>query len=928
MTTHPGMAVALLEAEGAGRRQQLWAAHLDGPRPSAARSWPLGGTDASAQAASEALAFAGDRLIASADLRAIEQALHGVPAGARGRLLARTADLRALALIAWPAAPDHAAEALLRHVDPESPVPSDAIARSAALVRLLRDRLASMDLFLLRDLAERLDTGSWPAATLLAEGAEARGGEPLTAASYADVAPRVPRRRRRPERQPGSLDAAGLAEALGPNGAVADALPGYEHRPGQVEMARSVAEAFNREEILLVEAGTGVGKSLAYLLPAAHWALATQQRVVIATHTKSLQDQLIGRDIPLLERALGRRVAAAAIKGRGNYLCARRLMARAREAEASLYETERLEAAYLLSWSAASEAGDLDDIGGAVRDALPGLDVLIARVRADSFTCLGRACPWRGGCAVERARRRAENADLVVANHALVLADTSAQVLPEYDRLIVDEAHNFEDVATNQFGLEFSRWGVQTLLRLLRGTGDRGGLLGAIGRAVEQARPERRASELLALAGEAGEAAQGVDGQIESVSAHLESFLAGGEPLRRGAPTTRRLTEQVLLSEAWQGPTRALQRVQGSIAAVGRVLAGLAAGLEDLGPTASADAEGLQRDVAGSAAAWQELAAGLGSMLAGPLDGTVAWVEGSRLARRFSWAMRMAPVDVGPSLKGAIYDSKRTVVLTSATLTVDREFDFLEQRLGLGAVPGRTLAVSVPSPFAYEQQLLLCVPQDIPSPRREGYADALCDGLLALARVTGGGMLVLFTSRTAMLEAYERLKGDFRRAGIQLLSQEVSGPRSDLLGRLRTGERTVLFGLKSFWEGVDVPGQALRCVVLAKLPFAVPSDPLIEARREHLDALGVDSQGEYYVPLAVMSFRQGVGRLIRTRRDRGAVFVMDTRLLTRPYGQRFVHSIERPTMLAATLERCLAAVAGWLGAEDEDGAVARSRDGW
>ena len=910
--------LVLVALEGAGRRQQLRATRLEGGRIVEERSWPAADDRARGEALGAVLDWADAALLASFDLSALGTAVRRLPVTLSGRLLGRIADLRALAFITWPTVPRHAAEPLLRHLTGRRRIPTTPMEQAMALLGLLRQRLAAMDLFVLRDLADRLNTGTWPAAALLMEAVETRRGEPLTAASYSEVPPRVPARRHRPERRGAALDAAALGAELGPDGAVARAMPGYEHRPGQVEMAKAVAEAFNRDEILCVEAGTGVGKSLAYLLPAARWALAAQERVVIGTHTKSLQDQLIGNDIPLLQKALDRPLATVAIKGRNNYACGRRLLARARETEASLFELERVAIAYLLSWFVESDTGELDEIGGEVREALPGLDAIVNQIRSDSLTCLGRACPWRGACAVERVRRRAENADLVVANHALIMADIGAQVLPEYERLILDEAHHLEDVATDQFGLEFSRRGAQSLLRSLVGAQERGGLVPTVARQLEGARPEDRAAALLTLTSGLEGVARVVESQLEVVSAHVESFLFGHRVERSAVPATRRLTEDVLLGERWQGAAQALRLIQGAITAVGSRLAELAAGIADLDAQSLTDAEGLTRDVAGAAVAWQSLGAALASIVNGSVEGTVAWVEGSVVGRGVSWAIRVAPVDVGPSLQAALYDTKRTIVMTSATLTVDRQFDFLVERVGLGPVQGKTVTLSVPSPFAYERQLLLCVPQDLPSPRTERYQDALCEGVLRLAQVTGGGMLVLFTSRTAMLDTYERLKGDFRRAGIELLSQEVSGPRSDLLGRLRANEGTVLFGLKSFWEGVDVPGQALRCVVVAKLPFAVPSDPLIEARREHLDALGRDGQNDFYVPLAVMSFRQGVGRLIRTREDRGTVFVMDARLLTRSYGQRFLHSIERPALMAAPFDRCLAAAEGWLTHADPE----------
>jgi Rad3-related DNA helicase len=274
--------------------------------------------------------------------------------------------------------------------------------------------------------------------------------------------------------------------------------------------------------------------------------------------------------------------------------------------------------------------------------------------------------------------------------------------------------------------------------------------------------------------------------------------------------------------------------------------------------------------------------------------------------------MRAAPIYVGDHLAGAIYESNRTVVFTSATLTVDREFHYLRQRLGLHSQEDRLAELTVPSPFDHQDQLLLCIPTDMPLPGEQGYLESLCAAVADIAECAGGGTLVLFTAYSTMMAAHELLLPRIQEMSLELLCQQLSGERTQLLEELRRDRGTVLLGVKSFWEGVDVPGEALRCLVMAKLPFAVPSDPVIEARCEHLESQDIDSRTTYYIPQAILGFRQGLGRLVRTRRDRGVAFVLDRRLLTRAYGRRFLDSIEGCTLVCKPLPTCLDRAADWL----------------
>ncbi|MFQ6099269.1 MAG: ATP-dependent DNA helicase, partial [Armatimonadota bacterium] len=579
---------------------------------------------------------------------------------------------------------------------------------------------------------------------------------------------------------------------------------------------------------------------------------------------------------------------------------------------------ERLQAAFLIRWLMESDSGEVADISPEARAALDGLDRLLEEVRSDGNSCLGRTCAWRTCCAVERARRRAENAHIVVVNHALLLADTASQVMPDYEHLIVDEAHNFEDVATDQFGAETSRWTLGALLRETLGDDARGGLLRTVSARLQRAAPAEVAHDVRRALTECEKHARAVAGEIGLLGEAVADFVQTSQPTRADGFTRAavRITDDVRQSERWSGVREAASAVGRAASALAGGIAQVAEGLAELWPNSVMDLEGLQREVEGLMARWQEQVGVLTNVIAGLSPDEVCWIECDQSKRGTVWALRSAPICVGDALADRLYSRKKTVVFTSATLTVDRRFDYFRQRVGLDSHADRLVELRVPSPFDFARQLLLCIPTDMPLPSERAYQEALWASILGLARAAGGGTLVLFTARTTMHRAYEELQPRLEAEGLQLLCQDISGSRSDLLDRLRRSDGTVLFGVKSFWEGVDVPGYALRLVVIAKLPFSVPTDPLIEARREHLERRGVDSQNDYYIPQAIIGFRQGFGRLIRRRTDRGVVAVLDRRMLTRAYGRRFLESLDGYALLCRPLEACVAAAERWLANSD------------
>jgi len=827
------------------------------------------------------------------------------------RLLGRLLDGRQAACLVAPELRSWALEPFCRtHTvePPSSTDPASLLDRWAAVGRRLRDRSRAMSPET-RALVAAVAGPAWPEVLLGPVESGGRLGRPITG-----LLPRRPRRAGRdPVELPSDLSTLAAA-ALEPVGAVASAHPAYEHRPGQIEMARAVAAAFVRDEFLLVEAGTGTGKSLAYLLPAIAFSRSKAEPVIISTNTKNLQEQLVGRDIPLAGKALGLEFVVELLKGRTNYLCPRLMAAAAERVQESVFRDERLALAHLVSWAAQAPIADLDTLAPEAFEVIPGLRSMVSMVRARSEACAGRRCAYYPSCPVEVARARAQNADVVVVNHALLLAGTGTAALPEHERLVIDEAHNLEDVATDQLGREVTDASVRALLRLLTGEG--------------AAPLSERVAEWLASVSVADEeiiaescaafpeAVAALEYTLEDLAAALLTFIEHAPSAPRGADRASiRLTVDVRNARYWAPVVEALAPVGRGIEAVRALLAIFLHALHSSGQELTDAVAALALDIEQPATLLAHLETSLAIVVRGESDRDfVCWVA-SWPSRRgeTAWSLRAAPIEVGPALQGALYGSVRTAVLTSATLTVDDTFDYLRGRLGLETEADRLLELSVPSPFDFPNQLLMCIPDDLPLPGERGFDAASHTAIEGAARAAGGGTLCLFTARDAMNRAHEELRGGLERAGLMPICQDQAASRTAALEALRDEPTAVLFGVKSFWEGVDVPGEALRCLVIVKLPFAVPSDPIIQARQERLEEQGLNGYDEFYVPNAVIGFRQGIGRLIRTRDDRGVVFVLDRRVVLRRYGQRFLQSIPTCTVERGPLDVCLARTRAMLG---------------
>lgn len=696
------------------------------------------------------------------------------------------------------------------------------------------------------------------------------------------------------------------ATALGPGGGVATAHPGYEHRVGQVDMARGVAAAFEREEFLLVEAGTGTGKSLAYLIPAIAFARSRGVPVIVSTNTKNLQDQLVRRDIPLAARALGMEFAAEVLKGRANYLCPRLLASAIARAELSVFRDERLALGHLVAWASSVPIADLDGLSSNAFAIAPALHSVIPLVRARAESCAGRECTYYQCCPAEVARARAQNADIVVVNHALLLAGTGTAVLPEYEHVVIDEAHNLEDVATEHLGREVTNSSLWGLLRRLGGDGQP-----AINERVLEwleasGIREESVEESLALF---PQAVAGLQYALENLAAAVLGFVSRTRFADcQDERISVRLTPVMRETRDWQAVVEALGPVNSAIEAVMQLLVVLRATLRTAGNYVEELGAAIALEVEQCIAQLDDLRGTLAIIVEGESgDNFVCWASSwTTREGELGWELRAAPIDVGPALRDALYAGLATLVMTSATLTVEGSFRYVRQRLGLDTESHRLLELTVPSPFDFTNQLLLCIPSDLPLPNEPGFEQAASEAIYEAATMAGGGTLCLFTSRDSMSRAFEQLYDRLRAHNLTPVCQDLAASRTAALELLRDNAKTVLFGVKSFWEGVDVPGEALRCLVMTKLPFPVPTDPIIEARQERVEEQGLNGYNDYYVPTAVIGFRQGIGRLIRTRSDYGVVFVLDRRIVLRPYGRRFLESIPTCRTALGSLQACLA----------------------
>lgn len=690
------------------------------------------------------------------------------------------------------------------------------------------------------------------------------------------------------------LDEEELAGVLEPGGKLSSIVPNYEPRPSQVRLVRDIVSAFNEGEILAAEAGTGVGKSFAYLIPSFAWAIRNGERIVISTATINLQKQLVDKDIPLVQKLFKKKTKAVLVKGRGNYLCLNRL----REAldEEGLFAGEDHPLRKIEAWAETSPTGDRSDLSFWPEDSL------WSRVASDADSCLGLRCPNRERCFALKVRREAADAQVIVANHHILFSDLAARmegagyegtvVLPPFRVLVIDEAHAVEQSATSFFSEELSRFGLnRRLSRLQRRV--KGKSFGIVPRLLAlHDFPRARLEEL-------GPAIAGARQALDS----LDQRALGLMPQRE---RNYRLTERsTLLKEALLAPMAELER---RLLVVQEVLR---EALEEAPEELSQDRTMFEANLA------LKRLADSASLCAKFKDydehpEKVFYLEKGKTSQGEIFVSYVAsPLDITGMMEEAVFSKFRSVVCCSATLSVGETFDFWKSRVGLkkSVLP---LSTSVyPSPFPYRTNALLALDTAAPAPESPAYRPYVDRAVVELLRASRGRALVLFTSYEALKSAYELAKPAMEGLGIACMRQG-EGERSRLLETFKNDVSSVLFATDSFWEGVDAPGETLSLVIISKLPFRVPTEPIQLARSEAVEKRGGNAFMEISLPEAVIRLKQGFGRLIRHSEDRGVVVILDSRTVNKRYGELFVRSLPECRLLAAPLAEIAPSVTRFL----------------
>ncbi len=715
------------------------------------------------------------------------------------------------------------------------------------------------------------------------------------------------------------LDVEQVAGVLAEGGAFARHFTGYEMRPQQIDMLKLVTTAFNEAGHAVIEAGTGTGKSVAYLIPAMLWAIQNGERVVVSTNTINLQEQLFEKDVPAVTQALGIDGRAAVMKGRGRYLCPLRLNELRRNGPKTLDEARLL--TKILIWLPNTLTGDADELFMPAPGERAAFNALSAQNPACNFsTCSATDCYFH------QARRLAESAHVVIVNHALLLADIAVEnrALPEYHYLIVDEAHHLEAAATDSLSYSIDRFEMARQLEELHKPGSRRptGLLADIATRAKQSLPADQGGMLINLTDVAeqaiGRAADRVDIFFDEFVAFLSEHSNGDSS---DYAQRTRITRAVRNSPGWSRLDIAFDNLRRELNALVRGLDSIFRALNDLSNAGIGDLDILLARINGAMRFFTDASENMTGMISKPNDQMIYWAElepdrangGTGRGRAYAprLTLHAAPLNVGPLMRKHLWEAKKSVVLTSATLRTatpatrnQPSFNYVQERLDAGDVT--TLAVG--SPFDYAASTLVYLVTDIPEPNQAGYQPVVERALIDLFRASQGRGLALFTSYSQLRATSRAISARLLEDGIVVYEQGDGTSRRVMLEQFRAADKAVLLGTRSFWEGVDIQGDKLSAVAICKLPFDVPSDPIFAARSETFD----DAFNEYSVPETVLRFRQGFGRLIRSKTDRGVILVLDKRLMSKGYGQAFLNSLPGPTIRRGPLNGLSKAVTDWL----------------
>ncbi|MGH7884523.1 MAG: helicase C-terminal domain-containing protein [Thermodesulfobacteriota bacterium] len=704
-------------------------------------------------------------------------------------------------------------------------------------------------------------------------------------------------------------------EFLLPKGRIAKELEEkYEYREEQIEILNRAVDSFNGEKISIIEAGTGTGKTFSYLIPAVLWALENQERVVISTNTINLQEQLINKDLPLVKNALEKEFKYSLVKGMRNYLCLLRVETLNEGLFDFIDDEEQDSLNSILDWAKVTSDGSLSDL------SFNPPPELWEKVSAESDSCIRARCPHYSECFFFKSRREISNSEILVANHHILFSDLAIKsisadidngVLPAYKRVIFDEAHNIVDAATSHFSMRATKYGIIKVLRRLRSQSKSKKLKGLI--SYTSSLSSKAKDNLLRDILERAEKVcnpilDRIENDINNAFDLIYNFglLIFNEPLQNKNEINIRLTSRIYADEGWK-------EIEENFTLLRNSLIKLYEEIKYFLELVEVNQEGgelikLSAELNGVNNKLYYFTNVIDTFLDRTDENYVRWFEGRAGRGDILSGIGLSPIDVSNELKEKLYSKAKTVLMTSATLSVNKNFSFQKKQIGLEDNQ-RLDEFIVESPFDFKKQAILLVPTDIPEPNASNFYENITNIIFDAIKISDGGALVLFTSYAALLSVFSRISEMV--SDLELLKQGDL-PRNKLLESFRLRKRSVLFATDSFWEGIDVAGDSLKMVIICRLPFKVPTDPVNEARVENLVKQGINPFLEYTVPQAVLKFKQGFGRLIRSKTDRGAVLVLDKRIISKPYGQLFLKSLPDPSFFQGKRKEVLNKLADFI----------------
>jgi len=682
-----------------------------------------------------------------------------------------------------------------------------------------------------------------------------------------------------------------IEELVAKDSKIITKYPQFEFRSGQIEMLKSVCASFINKRVFIAEAATGTGKSLAYLIPAVLWSALKGEKVVISTHTINLQEQLSKKDLPVIKSTLGiNSLLSTVIKGRNNYLCLHKLFLQFSNASQNTLKQNYF-LARVINWLSMTKTGDKNELN--IRQ---DEQEYWTNISSDSYSCLGNKCKFFASCFVMRAKKKADQANIIITNHSLLLSDikTGNSVLPSYRYLIIDEAHNLEQESINHLTIECSSFMLYMLVKNAKQLLDNLNLkLIKIAKQELTATEKEYLSELNRIKAEADDNLNHLQQNIGDFKASLGNLKTTFEETNQSQALW--LKENLTTKAEWEIVLVAAQNVIFRL----QNLAEDFVKLMNIVDNFQDDFSALNISFLGQLCA--EYATNLKSLLDLNDERKVVWLETPR-ADIFS--LKQAPLEVGELLYNKIYKDKDSIVLTSATLTIEEDFSFFKKQVGLDLLDdGRIQEEVFPSPFDYEKQAVLCIPTDLPYPTEtKRYEIALNKALEKLILANQGRSLVLFTSYQQLNSCYAALKDTFQEQNINLLAHHLDGSRTSIIEQFKKQEKAVIFGTNSFWEGIDIPGDSLTLLIIVKLPFQAPSIPTLAAKMEYLRKNGQDPFNNINLPQAIIRFKQGFGRLVRSQQDSGFVVVLDKRIIEKAYGKKFLNSLPVKTHFRGSLQ--------------------------